>query len=187
MRGRVVNGEGQPIPALPITGQTDHAPEARAVTDAEGRFELQGLSGGPQLLRIGDEAKEERALQRCDGSCGPARLDPDGEAGEVRLRLVEGGRICLPARPVGESSRACVGAYARPGGGLIAETQGAWGQDPVCTDPLPAGPYDVRIDCPSDGGNLWFPGVPQRDGAAPVLVRAGSRTLLALDSSPPQS
>jgi len=87
VRGRVVDGAGRPVPAFTVMARRKRGAlergegATRSFIDSEGRFELRGLEGGPNVLQAaanGLAPSEERTVEA---------------PGEVELTLSRGGRV----------------------------------------------------------------------------------------------
>jgi hypothetical protein len=84
LRGRVIRGDGTPIPGLSITalretGQLE-SPTDPVLSDAEGRFAFDRLVPGTIVLRVGD-GEEGTVLER------RVELSPTGDVPDVHLVL----------------------------------------------------------------------------------------------------
>lgn len=109
--GRVASAKGAPVAGLLVTPRRDDVSAAGAVTDAEGRFRLEGLAAGDWRLRV--ESAPNSAARVVTQTTGPIAAGTDDAHVVVEPGLRIAGRVVDPGKePVRNADVVC-----RPGPG----------------------------------------------------------------------
>lgn len=186
IRGRVRDSGRKPVEGLELALEPQWRGSS-ARTDAEGRFEFEGLVEGTYTLVAGrGEQGAGRVLILEDGSAPVVDVDSGAGPADLELRLVPGGEACLRIEDPEHRAVPLRWLEAHPRGGdgspWRSRTPGAALREQpeeLCVGPLPPGEFELRAGHLGESYvPMWWPGEEERRYSLAVRIKPGETARL---------